>query len=100
MSAYFGTARESLLKKDKLQYSWKREKTSEEFSATLGGKSVKAYETQRNLMKTGHGPGTHEILRWPEDILKMPCKSLLDDIGFGTVSRFEPSYKSTTPGPG
>nr|XP_012218254.1 PREDICTED: uncharacterized protein C1orf177 homolog isoform X1 [Linepithema humile] len=51
-------------------------------------------------MKTGRGPGAHEISRWPDSILKAPCKSLRTDVSFGTVPQFKPSYKSTTPGPG
>ncbi|XP_026825070.1 lymphocyte expansion molecule-like [Ooceraea biroi] len=55
---------------------------------------------QRDLMKTGRGPGTHEILRWPESTLMARCKSVRRDVNFGIVPRFQPSYKSITPGPG
>ncbi|XP_020286932.1 lymphocyte expansion molecule-like isoform X2 [Pseudomyrmex gracilis] len=64
----------------------------------LVGKKEIAF--QRFLMRTGLGPGTHEILRWPENILEATCKISREDVKFGTVPRFEPAYKSTTPGPG
>ncbi|XP_029169090.1 lymphocyte expansion molecule-like [Nylanderia fulva] len=51
-------------------------------------------------LRTEHGPGSHEIIRWPENVLMAPCKSLQRDVAFGTVPRFQSSYKSITPGPG
>jgi hypothetical protein len=72
----------------------------EEFSATMGDRLTKKIMGQRNLMKTERGPGSHEIYRWPERPVEAPCKNLRMDAGFGTMPRFQPSYKSTTPGPG
>lgn len=72
----------------------------EEFSATMGGRLTKEIANQKILMKTGRGPGSHEVLRWPESAIEMYCKSLRMDITFGTVPQFQPSFKSTTPGPG
>ncbi|EFN78459.1 hypothetical protein EAI_13331 [Harpegnathos saltator] len=62
------------------------------------GNLAKEIMAQRQLMKTGGGP--YDILRWPERIFEVPCKSLRENVDFGTVPRFAPSYKSTTPGPG
>lgn len=72
---------------------------TEEFSKSMGGKLEK-HATQRYLMKTGRGPGTHEIPEWPEIILDKACKTIKRDVGFGTVPLFEPTWPSTTPGPG
>jgi len=72
----------------------------EEFSVAMGGRLTKEIADQKNLMKIGRGPGSYEILRWPESAIDKFCKSLRRDAAFGTVPRFDPSYKSTTPGPG
>lgn len=66
----------------------------------MGGKLTKKIAVEKKLMRTERGPGSQEIIRWPENILEAPCKSLQRDVAFGMVPRFEPSYKSTTPGPG
>ncbi|XP_076479455.1 uncharacterized protein LOC143303441 [Bombus vancouverensis nearcticus] len=79
--------------------SWKKELESEEFSRTMGGR-VEKYATQRYLMKTGRGPGTHEIPQWPDIILNGACKAVKRNVGFGTVPLFQPAWPSTTPGPG
>lgn len=83
----------------KMKTSWKKELESEEFSRTMGGR-VEKYATQRYLMKTGRGPGTHEIPQWPDIILNEACKAVKRDVGFGTVPLFQPAWPSTTPGPG
>ncbi|XP_032670761.1 lymphocyte expansion molecule-like [Odontomachus brunneus] len=80
--------------------SWERKEEMERFSAMMGGNLTKEITAQRELMRTGGGPGTYDMPRWPESISKTLCKSLVEDVDFGTVPRFEPSYKSTTPGPG
>ncbi|CAL1682963.1 unnamed protein product [Lasius platythorax] len=82
-----------------LVISWQRQQETKEFSATMGGKLTKKM-VQKSLMSTDRGPGSYETIRWPENILVAPCKSLQRDVSFGTVPRFEPSYKSITPGPG
>ncbi|XP_076680502.1 uncharacterized protein LOC143375380 [Andrena cerasifolii] len=83
-----------------LATSWDRELETAEFSATMGGRLAGTYGYQMNLLKTGRGPGTHEILQWPENVLDKPCKSIRRDIGFGTCPLFKPAFESTTPGPG
>lgn len=60
---------------------------------------MKSRVIQRDLMITGRGPGTHEIEQWPENVLNKHCKSIREDISFGTVPRFK-SVHSKTPGPG
>ncbi|XP_014486673.1 PREDICTED: uncharacterized protein C1orf177-like [Dinoponera quadriceps] len=80
--------------------SWERKEETERFSATMDGRLTEEVLMQRELIKTGGGPGTYDMLRWPETTLGDPCKSLWENIDFGTVPRFEPRYKSTTPGPG
>ncbi|XP_025073865.1 lymphocyte expansion molecule-like [Pogonomyrmex barbatus] len=65
----------------------------------MGGRLTRKIVDRKSLMKVGCGPGSHEILRWPESTM-MLCKNLQTNVFFGTVPRFEPSYKSTTPGPG
>lgn len=72
----------------------------EEFSAAMGCRLTKEIANQKNLMKTGRGPGSHEISRWPENIMDASCKSLRMDAAFGIAPRFQTSYKSITPGPG
>ncbi|XP_076390396.1 ciliary microtubule-associated protein 2 [Megachile rotundata] len=79
---------------------WKRELEVEEFSATMGGRLLEKYVTQRNLMRTGRGPGTHEIIQWPDDILKKSCKTVRTDVGFGTVPLFKLDSIPEIPGPG
>ncbi|KAF7411392.1 hypothetical protein HZH66_000288 [Vespula vulgaris] len=79
--------------------SWKRELETKQFSESLGGRYLKSRLIQKDLMITGRGPGTHEIEQWPENVLNKPCKSIHEDVGFGTVPRFKSVY-SKTPGPG
>ncbi|XP_076624620.1 uncharacterized protein LOC143343528 [Colletes latitarsis] len=79
--------------------SWKRELETKEFSATMGG-LLEKYAIERSLMKTGLGPGTHEILQWPENVLHKACKTIQRDVGFGTVPLFKPAPVCTNPGPG
>lgn len=80
--------------------SWTRELETEEFSATMGGKLLEKYVAERNLMKTGRGPGTHDISQWPENILEKPCETVRRDVGFGTVPFSKLVSVSTIPGPG
>ncbi|KAL0123142.1 hypothetical protein PUN28_007640 [Cardiocondyla obscurior] len=72
----------------------------EYFSTTVSRRLTKGIAGQRNLMKSYHESGSYEISRWPENTVNASCKSLRMDTAFGTVPRFKPSYKSTTPGPG
>ncbi|XP_053997928.1 uncharacterized protein LOC128886789, partial [Hylaeus anthracinus] len=80
--------------------SWKKQVELEEFSATMGGRLLDKYVLERSLMKTGLGPGTHEISQWPEISLQRTCKTIRRDIGFGTVPLFKPAHVCTNPGPG
>ncbi|CAL7933091.1 unnamed protein product [Xylocopa violacea] len=80
--------------------SWDKELKTKEFSATMGGKFLEKHAAQRELLKTGRGPGTHKIQQWPEDVLNKHCKTVKRDVGFGTVPLFQPSWPSTIPGPG
>ncbi|XP_031837091.1 ciliary microtubule-associated protein 2 [Nomia melanderi] len=80
--------------------NWKKELETAEFSATMGGRLVEKYTVDRERMKTGLGPGIHEISQWPENILEKSCKTIRRDADFGTVHRFKPDIKSATPGPG
>lgn len=80
--------------------SWKKELETAEFSATMGGRVFEKYIVKKERMKTGLGPGIHEISQWPENILEKSCKTIRRDADFGTVPRFEPDTKFATPGPG
>nr|XP_033336304.1 lymphocyte expansion molecule-like [Megalopta genalis] len=80
--------------------NWKKELESAEFSATMGGKMLDKYMVERERMRTGLGPGIHEISQWPDDVMEKPCKSVKRNVGFGTVARFKPALKFDTPGPG
>lgn len=72
-----------------------------EFSLTMGGRYEGKLKEQREQLKVGRGPGTHEILQWPEDVLQKPCKTTKRNVGFGgIVPLFQPSWPSVTPGPG
>lgn len=72
-----------------------------EFSLTMGGRYEGKLKEQRERLKVGRGPGTHEILQWPEDVLQKPCKTTKRNVGFGgIVPLFQPSWPSVTPGPG
>ncbi|XP_043497173.1 lymphocyte expansion molecule-like [Polistes fuscatus] len=79
--------------------SWKKELETKQFSVSLGGRHLESRVIQRKLMISGRGPGTHEIEQWPENVLNKRCKSIRDDIGFGTARRFKTVY-TETPGPG
>lgn len=85
---------------NKLQCSWRRQEEVEEFSAVMGGRLTREIANQKNLMKTGRGPGSYDISRWPESARDALCKSSRMDTAFGIVPRFQTIYKSTTPGPG
>ncbi|XP_076235039.1 uncharacterized protein LOC143179610 [Calliopsis andreniformis] len=79
--------------------NWKKELEDVEYSATMGWRDLKEHAIQKDLMRTGRGPGTHEIPQWPENVLQAPCKTIQRDVGFGTVPLFKPAITSTTPGP-
>lgn len=55
---------------------------------------------QRELMRSGRGPGTHEIPQWPESVLESNCLCGRNDTGFGVAPRFKCSQARSTPGPG
>ncbi|XP_061940557.1 uncharacterized protein LOC133667263 [Apis cerana] len=81
--------------------SWKRQMETKEFSSTMGGRYEGKLKEQREQLKMGRGPGTHEILQWPDDVLQKPCKTTKRNVGFGgIVPLFQPSWPSLTPGPG
>ncbi|XP_031772817.1 lymphocyte expansion molecule-like [Apis florea] len=81
--------------------SWKRQIETKEFSLTMGGRYEGKLKEQREQLKVGRGPGTHEILQWPDDVLQKPCKTTKRNVGFGgIVPLFQPSWPSVTPGPG
>lgn len=84
-----------------LKISWKRQMETKEFSSTMGGRYEGKLKEQREQLKMGRGPGTHEILQWPDDVLQKPCKTTKRNVGFGgIVPLFQPSWPSLTPGPG
>lgn len=84
-----------------LKISWKRQMETKEFSSTMGGRYEGKVKEQREQLKMGRGPGTHEILQWPDDVLQKPCKTTRRNVGFGgIVPLFQPSWPSLTPGPG
>ncbi|XP_046813935.1 lymphocyte expansion molecule-like [Vespa crabro] len=87
------------IKSKRQAISWKRELETKQFSESLGGRYLESRIIQRDLMITGRGPGTHEIEQWPENVLNKSCKSIREDVSFGTVPRFKSVY-SKTPGPG
>lgn len=67
----------------------------------MGGRYEGKLKEQREQLKVGRGPGTHEILQWPDDVLQKPCKTTKRNVGFGgIVPLFQPSWPSVTPGPG
>ncbi|XP_026675321.1 lymphocyte expansion molecule-like [Ceratina calcarata] len=81
--------------------NWDNELKAEEFAATMGGKIPEKYLIEKDVLRRGRGPGTHEIVQWPDTVLYRPCKTIKRDVGFGgTVPLFQPSWPSTTPGPG
>lgn len=85
----------------RLKFSWKRQIETKEFSLTMGGRYEGKLKEQREQLKVGRGPGTHEILQWPDDVLQKPCKTTKRNVGFGgIVPLFQPSWPSVTPGPG
>nr|XP_034180639.1 lymphocyte expansion molecule-like [Osmia lignaria] len=93
-----GTYNIPAIRSKSIARDWTRELVTEEFSATMGGKLLEKYVLERNLMKTGRGPGTHDISQWPENILERSCETARRDVGFGTVHSSK--LASTIPGPG
>ncbi|XP_024941380.1 uncharacterized protein LOC112494435 [Cephus cinctus] len=79
---------------------WQRDEELKEFSATMGGHLLEKYVFERNLQKTGRGPGTHEISQWPDNILDRSCKTIKANVGFGITPRFKKDARKNMPGPG